>query len=157
DLVSKKEIAVTALPNPEPPSVIQGRPMLYDANRSGNGETACASCHIFGDLDDLAWDLGNPDDVVKSNPIPVPLTGAPNPDFHPMKGPMTTQTLRGLKNSGAMHWRGDRANGFFGIDAFDAELSFNNFIVAFQGLVGSETLPSIEDMQRFTDFQLQVL
>jgi len=33
--------------------------------------------------------------------------------FHPMKGPMTTQTLRGLVNSGAMHWRGDRANGFF--------------------------------------------
>jgi hypothetical protein len=36
-----------------------------------------------------------------------------------MKGPMTTQTLRGLVNSGAMHWRCDRANGAFGVDAFD--------------------------------------
>jgi hypothetical protein len=36
-------------------------------------------------------------------------------------------------------------------------LSFNNFIVAFQGLVGSETLPSAAEMQQFTDFQLQVV
>jgi len=24
-------------------------------------DQACASCHVFGDKDDLAWDLGNPD------------------------------------------------------------------------------------------------
>lgn len=178
DLGTKQEIGAQALPNPEPPSVVQGRPMLYDATRfSGNGETACASCHTFGDLDDLAWDLGNPDDVVKKNPIPIifgdPLAitagkvlfhfrgqanGTGNvDDFHPMKGPMTTQTLRGLRESGAMHWRGDRANGAFGVDPFDADLSFNNFIVAFQGLVGSADQPSAAEMQSFTDFQLQVL
>src|SRR5262249_24184812 len=78
-------------------------------------------------------------------------------DFHPMKGPMTTQTLRGLSNSGAMHWRGDRANGFFGIDRVDSNLSFNNFIVAFEGLIGSANLPTAAEMQQFTDFQLQVL
>jgi len=153
--------------------------MLYDATRfSGNGEASCASCHIFGDNDDLAWDLGNPDDAVKQNPIPInfgdaatialgkilfgvrgPINGGDDDPkvFHPMKGPMTTQTLRGLRNSGAMHWRGDRANGFFGIDPFDSNLSFNNFIVAFQGLVGSSELPSSAEMQKFTDFQLQVL
>src|SRR5215475_1811974 len=157
DLVSKREISATALPNPEPQSVIKGRPMLYDANRSANGEQACASCHIFGDNDELAWDLGNPDDEVKSDPLLVPVINAPNPDFDPMKGPMTTQTLRGLRNSGAMHWRGDRANGFFGIDPFDEVLSFNNFILAFQGLLGGKDLPSVADMQQFTDFQLQVL
>jgi len=27
-----------------------------------------------------------------------------------------------------MHWRGDRANGFFGIDPFDSNLSFNNCV-----------------------------
>jgi DNA-binding beta-propeller fold protein YncE len=177
DLGSKQEIAALTLPNPEPVSVVQGRPMLYDATRfSGNGETSCASCHIFGDMDDLAWDLGNPDDVVKKNPIPVnfgdaesialgkvlfnfrgPVNGTGNvDDFHPMKGPMTTQTLRGLANSGAMHWRGDRSNGFFGIDPVDSNLSFNNFIVAFQGLVGSVDQPSAGEMQNFTDFQLQV-
>lgn len=157
DLSSKKEIAAAVLPNPEPLSVIQGRRLLYDGNRSANGEAACASCHIFGDNDDLAWDLGNPDAVVKTDPIPQPLNLGTNQDFHPMKGPQLTQTLRGLRNSGAMHWRGDRSNGFFGIDPFDTNLSFNNFIVAFQDLLGAESLPSPEEMQQFTDFQLQVL
>ena len=174
DLNSKQEIGRSVLPNPEPESIVAGRPLLYDATRfSGNGEASCASCHIFGDMDDLAWDLGNPDEVVTKNPIPInfgdllrlglPLldtpingTGAVD-DFHPMKGPMTTQTLRGLRNSGAMHWRGDRANGAFGVDPFDPELSFNNFIVAFEGLAGSPDLPSAAEMQRFTDFQLQVI
>jgi DNA-binding beta-propeller fold protein YncE len=178
DLGSHQEIAQLAMLNPEPASVVQGRPMLYDATRfSGNGEAACASCHIFGDMDDLAWDLGNPDSSVTANPIPInfgdpasialgkilfnfpgAINGTGNPNvFHPMKGPMTTQTLRGLMNSGAMHWRGDRSNGFFGVDPFDSNLSFNNFIVAFQGLVGSADQPSAADMQRFTDFQLQVV
>ena len=178
DLAARHEIAALAMPNPEPPSVVAGRPMLYDATRfSGNGEATCASCHIFGDNDDLAWDLGNPDDVVRKNPIPTNLgdplaitagkllfgfRGAINgtgnaDDFHPMKGPMTTQTLRGLVTSGAMHWRGDRANGFFGEDAFDPNLSFNNFIVAFQGLIGSVDQPPTAAMQAFTDFQLQVV
>jgi DNA-binding beta-propeller fold protein YncE len=172
-LASKEEIGKAVLPNPESQSVIEGRPMLYDATRfSGNGEASCASCHIFGDMDDLAWDLGNPDDPVTKNPIPINFgdiirlvpalfptlngTGAVD-DFHSMKGAMTTQTLRGLRNSGAMHWRGDRANGAFGVDPVDANLSFNNFVVAFDGLIGSPDLPSAAEMQKFTDFQLQVL
>ena len=177
DLASRNQTAALPLPNPEPASVVQGRPMLYDATAfSGNGEASCASCHIFGDLDDIAWDLGNPDDVVTTNPLPINLgeplaiiagkllfnfRGAMNGsgnanEFHPMKGPMTTQTLRGLRNSGAMHWRGDRSNGAFGVDATDPNLSFDNFIVAFPGLIGSPAQPPVADMQRFTDFQLQV-
>jgi DNA-binding beta-propeller fold protein YncE len=172
-LASKEEIGKAVLPNPESQSVVEGRPMLYDATRfSGNGEASCASCHIFGDMDDLAWDLGNPDAPVTKNPIPINFgdlirlvpalfptlngTGAVD-DFHSMKGAMTTQTLRGLRNSGAMHWRGDRANGAFGVDPVDANLSFNNFVVAFDGLIGSPDLPSAAEMQKFTDFQLQVL
>lgn len=173
-----QEVAGFPMPNPEPDSVIEGRPMLYDATRfSGNGEAACASCHIFGDMDDLAWDLGNPDNPVTTSPIPInfgPLlnllidigqTGAPAPisgdnnptEFHPMKGPFTTQTLRGLANSGAMHWRGDRSTGFFGTDPFNENLSFMNFVVAFQSLVGSEYQPSQGQMQTFANFQLQVV
>src|SRR5262249_9654014 len=115
--------------------------------------------------------------VVKANPMPInlgdplaiatgkllfgfrgPINGTGRADdFHPMKGPMTTQTLRGLANSGAMHWRGDRSNGFFGVDPFDAHLSFDNFIVAFPGLVGSVEQPPAAQMQSFTDFQLQVV
>ncbi len=45
---------------------------LYDARRtSSNGEASCASCHVFGDFDSLAWDLGNPDDAVRRR-IPNP-------------------------------------------------------------------------------------
>lgn len=176
NLASSQEVASVALPNPEPTSVVQGRPFLYTPPPGGNGEASCASCHIFGDNDDLAWDLGNPDNATTKNPIPINLgdatsiaigsflfgvqgkiNGTGQTDvFHPMKGPMTVQTLRGLANSGAMHWRGDRANGFFGVDAFDENLSFNNFIVAFSGLLGGNQ-PSTADMQAFTTFQLQVV
>jgi DNA-binding beta-propeller fold protein YncE len=176
-LSTGQEIGMRSLPNPEPESVIKGRPFLYDATRfSGNGEAACASCHIFGDKDDLAWDLGNPDNAVTTSPIPINLsalfnvllalgtTGVPTPvngsntltGFHPMKGPMTTQTLRGLRNSGAMHWRGDRSVGQYGTSAFDSNLSFLNFGPAFQTLVGSPNQPSKSEMQTFADFQLQV-
>src|SRR5262249_45429828 len=58
DLTSSPGTEVQHLPifNPEPASVVDGRPFLYDAGRtSSNGEAACASCHIFGDFDSLAW------------------------------------------------------------------------------------------------------
>jgi DNA-binding beta-propeller fold protein YncE len=178
NLKTNQEITERLLPNPEPPAITQGRRMLYDATQfSGNGEASCASCHIFGDMDDLAWDLGNPDNAVTTSPIPInlgalfpllvfadatglttPLNGSNKPtDFHPMKGPFTTQTLRGLANSGAMHWRGDRSTGAYGTDPFSANVSFLNFGPAFQSLIGSPTAPSPGEMQSFADFQLQVL
>ena len=154
-------------PNQEPFEVTDGRPFLYDAQlTSGNGEASCSSCHIFGDLDHLGWDLGNPDDILSSNPMTI-LGGVPAPPglngvgqtdvFHPMKGPMTTQTLRGMQNGGAMHWRGDRSNGFFGMDATDEDQSFRNFTVAFEGLVGRDGMISDNDMQRFADFALSIV
>lgn len=182
DMQSRTELHHVALFNPEPSSVVNGRPFLYDANlTSSNGEASCGSCHIFGDLDNLAWNLGNPDDEVTKIPGRIFLRAAQGligelagfavedingtgevDDFHPMKGPMTTQTLRGMKNHGAMHWRGDRATGFFGTDRrrrppFDSELSFNNFIVAFPGLLGRQNLIDERDMQAFTDFALQII
>src|SRR5262249_52514703 len=107
---------------------------------------------------------GNPDDNVKSNPMNIKLSfaagssvngGANTDEFHPMKGPMTTQTLRGLAHSGPMHWRGDRPHGVFGNRTGEA-LSFDNFIVAFVGLLGRETDISTTDMQAFTDFALTI-
>ena len=56
-----------------------------------------------------------------------------------------------------MHWRGDRSVGTYGTDPFDPNISFNNFIGAFQSLVGSVDQPSADQMQAFADFQLQVL
>jgi len=160
-------------PNPEPASLTGGRFMLYDAvHTSSNGEASCSSCHVFGDFDSLAWDLGDPDGGIGTNTNTINLNaaagdqngGAANNEFHPMKGAMTTQTLRGMATSGHMHWRGDRLSGFFGTDGAnnnDEDLSFRNFIVAFPGLVGGNTPPTDAglqaDMQAFADFQLQVL
>ncbi len=179
DLRSRLETSRVALPNPEPSSIVDGRPLLYDAtNFSGNGEAACASCHNFADNDALAWDLGNPDNAVTQSPIPInfgmllnlflipvgatgvdsPINGDNKPsDFHPMKGPFTTQTLRGLQNSGAMHWRGDRSNGEYGTDPFSSNMSFMNFGAAFQTLIGSPNQPSQSQMQAFANFALQIV
>lgn len=173
DIDSSTTISHVAMPTPEPADIVDGRKFLYDANlTSSNGEAACASCHVFGDLDHLAWDLGNPDEDVTKNPLPMNLQiGADNfdningtndaRDFHPMKGPMATQTLKGLKNSGHMHWRADRVTGFFGEETrtappFDSDLSFRNFITAFTELNGAAVNISASDMQKFSDFALQM-
>jgi hypothetical protein len=78
---------------------------------------------------------------------------------------MTTQTLRGMATHGAMHWRGDRVDGALGIDPCtepsgapcDEDFSFRNFIVAFEGLVGRDGQISGANMQKFSDFILQVM
>ncbi len=166
DLGTNSTVETHALHNPEPPEVVAGRPFLYDAFlTSGNGEASCASCHIFGDLDQLAWNLGNPDDHVTVNTQPSSTFLAPETEFHPMKGPMTTQTLRGMATQGALHWRGDRVDGFFGLDSCSEptgapcseEFSFNNFIVAFEGLVGMEGTITAGEMQQFTDFAMELM
>jgi hypothetical protein len=165
DPATRATLQTHALHNPEPASITTGRPFLYDAVlTSGNGEASCSSCHVFGDLDSLGWDLGNPDDVMTPNLQPHQGNGAQS-NFHPMKGPMITQTLRGLANHGALHSRGDRSSGFFGDDtcppnpagsACDEDLSFRNFIVAFPGLVGRDGQISASDMQAYADFALQI-
>ena len=82
---------------------------------SSNGEAACASCHIFGDFDSLGLGPRQPGrPVVLVNPNPILLDdffGLSFDGFHPLKGPMTTQSLRGMANHGPMHWRGDRTGG----------------------------------------------
>ena len=163
DTATRAELSHQRFYNPEPLSVTAGRPFLYDAvATSSNGEASCSSCHIFGDFDSLAWDLGNPDDVKIPNPLPKKLQtvaqiGGTNVDFdyfHPMKGPMTTQTLRGMAHHGALHWRGDRAdqNG----DIFNEDIAFRNFRVAFPGLLGRDGTIAESDMQKFADFALQI-
>jgi YVTN family beta-propeller protein len=113
DTTGRREIAHISLYNPEPASVIQGRRLLYDAQHtSSHGDSACASCHVFGDFDALGWDLGNPDGTALTNIMPrlscFPTDQIPQRDFQPMKGPVVTQSLRGMLNAGPMHWRGDR-------------------------------------------------
>ena len=155
--------------NPEPASIVEGRPFLYDARRtSSHGDTACASCHVFGDFDGLSWDLGGPNDRDFENFGPFfarpEVTSFPLVSrFLALKGPMNTQSLRGLANHGSMHWRGDRRGGLTSTvhaqpdtGAFDENAAFNAFNAAFAGLNGRSQELSEEDMQKFTDFTLAI-
>lgn len=200
DLTNSRETQRLAMPTTEPESFVAGRAMLYDANSSSsNGEASCASCHIFGDTDHLSWNLGNPDAENASNPQPFPteniselgctLVGPQDESCQlleiingdgnkrtiaSMKGPMGTQTMRGMQNHGHMHWRGDRSVGYFGEDTtqtLDEKTSFKNFIVAFEGLLGLDVdLPKTveatnksakvieleQNIEKFSDFMLRV-
>lgn len=170
--------------SPEPESIRRGRHVLYNARlTSAHGDSACASCHVFGDFDGLSWDLGDPDGETVRNPGPFALSpeiftltgitrdsfradGTARPlvaDFRSNKGPMATQTLRGLANHGAQHWRGDRTRRFqdepgrhpnFG--SLDEDNSFGEFDVAIAGLNGNDAPLSAELFQDFTNFALQL-
>lgn len=131
--------------DPTPATIRQGRGFLYDAKLSGNGLVSCASCHIDAEMDLLAWDLGNPGGSLDTNRMLLagsrtvfPSGIFSNVVFHPMKGPMTTQTLRGLNGLDPLHWRGDRTN-------------FTHFNGAFDDLMGGNVLSS-NDMAAYRAF-----
>jgi len=119
--------------DPTPTVILNGRGFLYDHKLSGNGTGACASCHIDAEMDLLAWNLGNP-----YGDMTTLQQGFMKLVFHPMKGPMTTQTLRGLVNDEPYHWRGDKPD-------------FAAFNGAFAQLLGGQQL-SDGDMAAFTNF-----
>ncbi len=141
--------------DPTPPEVHVGRPLLYDAARtSGHGDTPCGSCHVFADTDMMGWDLGDPGGDLDS--IPFSMTHddfrlKPRDfKFHPMKGPMVTQSFRGMAGAGVMHWRGDRHGD--GDQATDEAESFLKFGPAFVGLNGLAAEPSEAEMRAFFGF-----
>lgn len=157
------EVGHVSMHNPEPARIVAGRRFLYDAAfSSSHGDSSCASCHIFGDFDSLAWDLGNPDAPVVNNANPflgIPLIPQV---FASMKGPMVTQSLRGMANHGPMHWRGDRtgsadaANAQPGSGAFDEKAGFKKFQGGFTELLGRSAPIPDEAMDSFADFILDV-
>jgi len=162
DTVNRAVLSTRNLFSPESAAIKEGRRFLYDATlSSANGTVSCASCHVFGDLDHLAWDLGNPDDRTQLNPNAyLPLSPRTTIRFHPLKGPMTTQTLRGMKGNGPMHWRGDRTGTARAVVRGQTEsleeAAFKEFNGAFVGLLGRETPISPAQMQAFTDFAMQL-
>lgn len=127
--------------DPTPAAIKNGRKHLYDTHRnSGHGQIACASCHVDGRLDRLAWDLGNPaGDVKPFNQNCFNGNFNDCQDWHPMKGPMMTQTLQDIIGKEPHHWRGDRD----GLEEFAA---------AFEGLQGGDGPLPAPDMQQFEDF-----
>jgi YVTN family beta-propeller protein len=142
DTASDTVIATTPLFDPTPEVIRVGRKHLYDAHKnSGLGHVACASCHVDARYDALAWDLGDPLAEIK----PVTGQNCQNglvggcEDFHPMKGPMTTQTLQDIVGKEPFHWRGDRD----GLEEFRG---------AFMLLQGDDETPTLDEMQEFEDF-----
>jgi hypothetical protein len=128
-----------------PLAIRTGRKHLYDTRRtSGLGQLACASCHVDARLDGLAWDLGDPSGAMA--PVAGNNLGANIPglnvgfqDYHPMKGPMTTQTLQDIIGKEPLHWRGDRR----GLEDFNG---------AFTGLQGDDVQLTPSEMQEFENF-----
>ena len=127
--------------DPTPASHKAGRGYLFDARLSGNGTSSCASCHLDADNDGLAWDLGDP----KGDLVTVlgqNLSGhdlaLQNRVMHPMKGPLVTQTLRGLTAGQKFHWRGDRA-------------TLSDFNATFRDLMGGDLVgeDDIADLQAY--------
>src|SRR5262245_36214990 len=148
DTTTRQQINHVAVYNPEPMSIVDGRPFLYDANyTSSNGEASCSSCHVFGDVDDLGWDLGDPDAMVQTF----------GNHFHPMKGPMTVQTLRGIATHGPLHWRGDRNAANFGGDSMDTRGAFLQFNEAFENVLGRDQPLTDTEMNAYADFVLRLL
>ncbi|MFZ4575990.1 MAG: hypothetical protein ACOYN0_16495, partial [Phycisphaerales bacterium] len=113
-----------------------------------------ASCHVDGRMDRLAWDLGDPSGIMQSlgsgnlganlpglSPGSAPVPFQP---YHPMKGPMTTQTFQDIVGKEPLHWRGDRS----GLEAFNP---------AFIGLQGDDTNLTPAEMQEFENFLATII
>ena len=166
---SKSEIAHLTMYNPEPQHIVDGRRYQYDAAlTSSHGDSSCGLCHVFGDMDQLAWDLGNPDGSELNNPGPLAINhedfGLPvNPHFAPVKGPMTTQSLRGMANHGPLHWRGDQTGGNEEVSAqpdsgiYNERLGFAKFNGAFVDLHGRDSQIDDEAMSEYTDFAMELM
>jgi DNA-binding beta-propeller fold protein YncE len=130
--------------DPTPAVIKAGRKQLYDTHRtSGLGQIACASCHVDAQMDGLAWDLGNPQGDMKHITsashnfarFPPAVTN----DFHPMKGPMVTQTLQDIIGHEPFHWRGDR-------------LSIEEFNQTFRNLQGTDAEIAPSEMTELKAF-----
>ncbi len=141
DTATRSEVARVPFFDPTPPAIRDGRPTLYDTHaHSGLGHLACGSCHVDARIDRLGWDLGDPSGAVK--PFDQNCFTAlirPCEDFHPMKGPMTTQTLQDIVGHEPFHWRGDRDG-------------LEEFAGAFASLQGGDGPPSPAEMAAFKAF-----
>ena len=146
DLSSELETSRVAFHDATPTPIRLGRKHLYATRRtSGLGQASCGSCHIDGRADRLAWDLGDPSGTQVNSTVGQNLGGNVPPlntgftPFHPMKGPMVTQTLQDIIGREPHHWRGDRK----GLEAFSG---------AFLSLLGDDVTLSAAEMQQFEDF-----
>jgi DNA-binding beta-propeller fold protein YncE len=124
-----------------PAPVREGRGFLFDTRLSGNGTLSCATCHLDADRDGLAWDLGVPGGEMGMGfgmNLADHETDLLERPFHPMKGPMVTQTLRNLEGGAPFHWRGDMP-------------TLGHFNSTFPNLLGGDPLPGadFDDLEEY--------
>lgn len=138
DTTTETQLSEVPLHDPTPAAIRVGRKHLYDTHlTSGLGQASCASCHVDARMDRLAWDLGDPAGDMRA--FNQNCLDNLCEDWHPMKGPMTTQTLQDIVGKEPHHWRGDRN----GLEEFSG---------AFSGLLGDDAPASPAAMQEFEDF-----
>ncbi len=158
--------------DPTPDHVRNGRMMLYSSRLSGGNNVSCASCHLDGNSDFLAWNLadgshvpsspnntflfkgGDPNGFLGPNTVLTPLA------VQDVKGPLQTQSLRGLVNfevdnpinqdrffsNAPYHWRGDRGLFVDFNEAFDNLMAIQNPVIP-----GVKGIPDAA-MDRYRDF-----
>jgi YVTN family beta-propeller protein len=136
---SSAEVARVTFHDPTPADVRAGRKFLFDTHlTSGLGQASCASCHVDGRSDRIAWDLGNTQgSILLFDELCQAPAGCIN--WHPMKGPMTTQTLFGIIGNEPFHWRGEKEN----------LADFNEAYVKLQGRDSEITAAEMESLQRY--------
>jgi YVTN family beta-propeller protein len=152
NLSTDAEITRVSFFDPSPAAIKVGRKHLYDTHKnSGLGQLACGSCHVDARMDRLAWDLGDPQGTIANLTdqdlnegfnfpgLEPNTTPTAYQNFHPMKGPMTTQTLQDIIGHEPFHWRADRRG-------------LENFGPAFESLNGDDTTLTTTEMQEFEDF-----
>ncbi|MCB0782003.1 MAG: hypothetical protein KDC03_21160, partial [Flavobacteriales bacterium] len=136
DLGDDKEVARANFFDPTPMAIKAGRVHLYNTHLgSGTGHISCASCHVDGKWDRLAWDLGDPSGEMDT--VPGQFGDVV---FHPLKGLKTTQSLVDIINRGTgnLHWRGDKGG-------------LIDFAGAFQHLQGLSAPMDAGSMQEMED------
>ncbi len=138
DLATETQITTAPVFDPSPAAIVLGRPFLYDTHlTSALGQASCASCHIDARTDRLSWDLGDPSGAMTAFDQNC-LDGGCQA-WHPMKGPMATQTLQDIIGLEPHHWRSDRS----GLEEFSG---------AFESVLGDDVQPTPTEMQLFEDF-----
>ncbi len=123
---------------------------------------------LIGDLIGVLFRLEGLDSLMDENGALLGIaTVSPTLEFNPLKGPMTVLTLRGLKDSGPMFWRGDANSSdplFASVLGFtpnddpnDERKNFQEFNIVFPALLGREAPLDPEDFEAFTDFILTLI
>lgn len=147
DTASATEIQRVPFDDPTPPVIKEGRRHLFDTHQtSGLGQASCASCHVDGRMDRLAWDLGDPSQFNLRRERFVDDSGSSSASlkqktvqYGMAKGPMVTQTLQDIVGNGPFHWRGDQN-----------ELS--DFNIFYETLLGDDERLTDDEMTEFENY-----